>query len=152
MNKQTINYKNNENVKRAFLFNCLRSDLVLGAGIGLGSIVKGAHGYVIAERDVPDVSGAIVEFEANGECSLKGKTLACMCLPGTPKNKDLKCMNYVVAEVGDQETFELLKRRGVPVIKTEDGRRFANLEIDRFDGQAFERRATIASLKDRDQE
>jgi hypothetical protein len=29
MNKQTINYKNNENDERAFLYNCRWSDLVL---------------------------------------------------------------------------------------------------------------------------
>jgi hypothetical protein len=56
-------------------------------------------------------------------------------------------MNYIVAEVGDSESFELLKSMGVRVIKTDDGRRFVNLEVDRFDGQAFERRASIVSLE-----
>jgi hypothetical protein len=85
----TITYKNNVSVENAALYNCRRSDLALGSGIKRGEFIQGSHGYAVAEADVPGVEGPKVEFEANGRCSWRGKELKCMCLPGTPKGKDL---------------------------------------------------------------
>lgn len=139
-----ITYLTDSNVERAFLFNCRLLDLVDGPGIKRGDIVKGKHGYVVAECDVPKVIGTIAEFKPNGRCAWKGKPLDCLFLPGKPrKDSKLQCMNYVVARVPDALTISALNSAGVTVVETTSGLSLVTLECDRFGKQSSERCARM---------
>src|SRR5207244_3907986 len=90
-------------VADAFLYNCRDRDLRAGSGIPQGSIVQGVGGFVVAERDVPNLTGSIISsFRANRQCEWNGFTLGCMAHPQAPTGaatkQQLRPYNYIVAE------------------------------------------------------
>jgi hypothetical protein len=141
---RSITYRNNDSVRQAFLFNCRRGDLTPCTSIRRGDIVLGKHGYVVAEGDAPGVAGKTLPFRPNGKCVWKGQVLACMYLPGSPRKKKLKCMNYIVARVPDEKLRKLLEGDGVCVVPIANRLKLVTLECDKGPWQKNPaRRATL---------
>lgn len=139
----SITYRTNQDVRDAKLFNCRSKDLKPGGCILKGEIVKGLHGFAVAECGVPDVSGVLtVPFVPNGRCQWSVWELECLYLPGSPKGKNLKGRNYIIAELTKEKMLKIAAEKGLNIIVV-NGRKLVNLEIDRFAGQTVERRATL---------
>ena len=129
-------YQTNTDVQRAFLYNCRDHDLCHGNGISVGSIVRGAVGFVIAESFVPDLTGSIVSFCPIRRCEWMGFTLPCMTeAPLTASERELRPFNYVVAELAEIAALDQAQSAGVPVVPYIGGKRLVNLEIFTFERQ-----------------
>ena len=141
-------YQTHPAVAAAFLYHCRDRDLRDGSGIPQNSIVQGAEGFVVAESDVPGLTGSIIsEFRPNRQCEWNGFTLRCMAHPQTPTGaatkQQLRPYNYIVAELTDPTAISQASSLRVPVITRADGSRLVNLEISVFQRNKGPRRATL---------
>lgn len=137
-NFSTYWYREDEQFRRAFLYNCRDADITIGGSISKGAIVPGLVGFCIAETDVMGFSGKTVPFTPNRRCEWQGLELRCQCHPGAPvapaNKKELSGFNYVVADLSVPEARALAEELKLPVI-TADGRTLANLELQVFQAQ-----------------
>lgn len=115
---ESLTYRNNEQMRVAFLFNARKLDVVSGGqGIKRGQIVKGVHGYCVAQCDVAGAKAEIVAYKANGKVTRDGKSfLEVMHAEG---------LNYAVH-------------------RTANGK-LVNVELDRFAGQTKANRVSLVS-------
>ena len=133
-------YQKNAAVKSAFLFHCRDRDLRSGSGILKGTILQGAVGFVVAEADVPELTGNIISsFQPNRRCLWRGFELQCMADPRAPvgnhDKKVLRPYNYIVAEVIEEDAVSEANKLGVPIIIHGSGKQLLNLECSTFEAQ-----------------
>jgi hypothetical protein len=138
-------------VKNAFLYNCRDNDLQRrrNSWIKEGQIVNGEVGYVIAEHNVPGLTGKIVHFKQNRKCRWQGLDLRCMAhkdIPiGSVTKSSLRHLHHAVAQLPDEEAVKIANENEVPVIVTLDGKFYVNLELSTFErqGKGNSRRAKL---------
>ena len=129
-------YEDEAAIARAVLHNLRDDDIRPGGSIRKGQIVAGKCGFNVAEAAVRGFSGRTPKFKPNRQIEWQGFTLDCMALDGLPigaavkagKSK-LRHRHCVVAELTDPEQVATAKEIGLPILKSEDGRSLANLEV-----------------------
>ena len=131
-------YQEDDQFRRAFLYQCRDNDVTVGGSIAKGAVLEGVLGYCIAEAAVSGYSGRVVPFKPNRRCIWQGIELPCQCHPAAPASpatkNELRGFNYVVADLTAPDAREIAEQVKLPVVNV-DGKSLANLELDVFQSQ-----------------